>query len=195
MEKLTDDEVATSASKQVLDYLKFKLRNQDDAGKMLGTHYLEQHLWKWFQKLHGRNSKKFPYQVQSRLVSHAIHEFSLLPKAENQADEDLHQWLQAGVLDLLFVLSQQGHSGGTMYEMMKLFNKLVAFEHLTPITDNPAEWEDMSIPSGYPFWQNKRNSSLFSKDEGKTYTSVSAEDKTAIHHSLPYTDVVQTQKD
>jgi hypothetical protein len=186
MKKETDDDVAISTSTQLLEFLKFKLRGRDDAGRMLAVHYLEQKLWKWFEKLHGRNSDKFPYQVQSRLIAHAIHEFSLLSQAENQADEDLHQWLQAGVLDLLFVLSQQGHSGGTMYEIMHLLNKLVNFENLSPITDNPAEWDDMSGPSGYPFWQNKRNTSLFSKDGGKTYTSVSAAEKDAVHESLPF---------
>jgi hypothetical protein len=185
MKKETDDDVAIKVSNGILELIKFQLRDRDDAGRMLAVHYTEQRLWKWFEKLHGRNSDKFPYQVQSRLVAHAIHEFSLLPKAENQADEDLYQWLQAGVLDLLFVLSQQGHSGGTMFEMLRLFNQLADFLPLSPITDNPAHWDDMSVPTGYPFWQNKRNTRLFSKDAGKTYFNCDG-DTNLLIESLPF---------
>lgn len=172
MKKETDDEVAVSVSTQVLNFIKFKLRDRDDAGRMLGVHYTEQKLWQWFQKLHGRNSGKFPYQVQSRLVAHAQHEFSLLPKPVNEADADLQQFLQDGVLDLLFVLSQQGHSGGTMDDMLSLFNRLANFDNLSPITDNPADWVDMSEVASKPFWQNKRNSKLMSEDGGKSYFDV-----------------------
>lgn len=196
MQKETDEDVAIRVTNQLFAFLKFKLRNQDDAGKMLGTHYLQQKLWKWFKKLHRKNQSNPKYSHNSRLLVHAEHEFSLLPKQENGLDSVYQSWLQESALELLFVFSQQGHSGGTAADLLALFNRLAEQEALTPITDNPAEWEDMSGPAGCPFWQNKRSSRFFSTDAGKTYfdcdnTNGQRNEPITSH---PYNDAVQTEK-
>jgi hypothetical protein len=56
-----------------------------------------------------------------------------------------------------------------------LFTKLANWENLTPLTSDPEEWEDVSEFGGEedaPLWQNKRNPSCFSNDEGKSWYDV-----------------------
>ena len=52
---------------------------------------------------------------------------------------------------------------------LSLFDKLVRWQNLTPLTNNPDEWCDISKESGEPLWQSKRCSSCFSYDNLKTY--------------------------
>ena len=80
------------------------------------------------------------------------------------------------VLDLLKVFVSQGHSGASAYITLGIFNKLAKQQTLTPITDDPIEWNDVSEMSGYPFWQNNRDSRFFSKDGGKSWYNVEDSD-------------------
>lgn len=40
---------------------------------------------------------------------------------------------------------------------------------LTPLTDDPDEWQDRTGPAGRRIWQNIRNPQAFSYDGGETY--------------------------
>jgi hypothetical protein len=177
----------------VLEFLKFKLRDQDREIKLDAVQAFKDELYKFNHSLYF-NKPEAKYEVQSRLVAHAIHEFSLLPKAENELDQQYQDQLQSNALDLVFVFSRQGHSGGTAADLLDLFNRLMARNPLTPLTNNPAEWEDMSAQTGYPFWQNKRNYSAFSKDGGLTYW-IAEGDKMDMITAEPYNDAVQTKED
>lgn len=66
-----------------------------------------------------------------------------------------------------------GHSGGSASICIPILNKLLRFENLTPLTDDPKEWIDVAEYSGFKWWQNARNGEAFSKDGGKTYTLLS----------------------
>lgn len=104
---------------------------------------------------------------ESRLVKHAENE--LRRAGMYDADADYGGMLPQAVLDLVRVHSMQGHSGFSHSYTVALFDKVVNFQVLTPITDDPNEWTDCSEVMGRPRWQNKRQSSCFSEDGGKTY--------------------------
>lgn len=63
-------------------------------------------------------------------------------------------------------------------EMVAVVEKLLRFQNLAPISENPAEWEksevdpdavDVNIADAPPIWQNLRNPSAMSYDGGQTY--------------------------
>jgi len=56
--------------------------------------------------------------------------------------------------------------GLTVYDLEARLEAIEKWKK-SPITDDPAEWEDHSDDHG--MWQNWKNSSAFSYDEGKTY--------------------------
>lgn len=107
------------------------------------------------------------------LVDHAKTELKVAGLFDK--DSDYGGMIGKAVIDLCDVFSKQGHSGFSANCTLDVFNKLAKFENLTPLTNKPSEWCDVSKESGYPFWQNKRNSKYFSKDGGKTWYSI--EDK------------------
>lgn len=87
-------------------------------------------------------------------------------------DSDYEGAIGKAVMDLCACFAKQGHSGFSAEMTRDLFNRVSQFKNLTPITSDPDEWIDQSGPSGYPLWQNKRNSCLFSKDGGKTWYDI-----------------------
>lgn len=79
------------------------------------------------------------------------------------------------VLELLDTWHKQGHSGGSASVTLLVFNKLVNHKVLSPITDSPDEWMDVAEyngPNAPAMWQNRRQSTLFSHDGGKTYYDI-----------------------
>ena len=62
-----------------------------------------------------------------------------------------------------------GHSGGSAAVAIEQLHRLLLGETLTPITSDPAEWEDRSEMSSHPMWQNNRDSRAMSDDGGKTW--------------------------
>jgi hypothetical protein len=94
------------------------------------------------------------------LVDHARRELELIGE-----DQDVADWM----VSVVAKFAEYGHSGGSVSICIPLLNSLLLRENLTPLTDDPAEWEDRSKISGYPIWQSIRNSKAFSHDGGKTY--------------------------
>lgn len=62
-----------------------------------------------------------------------------------------------------------GHSGGSAMVAREQLHALLGWKALSPLTSDPAEWEDRSEMSGHPLWQNKRDPAVFSEDGGKTW--------------------------
>jgi hypothetical protein len=108
------------------------------------------------------------------LVDHAIEELNRAGLFDD--DSDYGGMLGEAVVDLVEVFAEQGHSGMSAAMVSELFDRLSRYKTLTPITDNPDEWNDVTEMSGYPFWQNKRDSSYFSEDGGKTWWGLEDED-------------------
>lgn len=114
----------------------------------------------------------------SNLVDHA--EYELRRAGMFDADSDYDGLLGQAVLKLVKAFAGQGHSGMSARRTLQLFNIVANFKTLTPITSDPAEWNDVSAMSGEPMWQNRRASSCFSKDGGKTHYDLDANDGRAI---------------
>lgn len=99
----------------------------------------------------------------SNLVDHAKRELAL---AGN--DDDFNQ----SIIKAVEAFSSFGHSGGSASVAIPMLNDLLNFRNLTPLTDDPDEWnhvsEDVWGEAG-GVWQNQRNSEAFSNDGGTTY--------------------------
>lgn len=104
--------------------------------------------------------------TDSPLVDHARRELALIGEGD---------WLTDGLCKVIAAFAEMGHSGFSAAHSVAVLEKLLRYEPLSPLTDDPAEWEDRSEMSGYPIWQNVRYSRALSKDGGKTYTLVDEE--------------------
>ena len=106
-------------------------------------------------------------EEERNLFRHAKRELELLGE-----DEDFIE----NYLDIIRVFQTQGHSGGSAGVFIPTLLKLLNFENITEITNDPIEW----IEVGENLWQNTRNSKLFSQDGGLSYTS--NDDVPAVKH-------------
>lgn len=109
------------------------------------------------------------------LVDHAERE--LRKAGLFDSDSDYGGAMANSVMDLIRLFASQRHSGASADLAIVLFKKLAKFKTLTPITDDPDEWTDVSSMSGRPFWQNKRDSRYFSEDAGQTWYSIEDDEK------------------
>lgn len=98
------------------------------------------------------------------LVAHARRELARIGE-----DSDVVEWFVRVVREF----ASYGHSGGSASICIPRLNQLLQYEPLSPLTDDPAEWEDRSEMSGRPWWQSVRNPRAMSHDSGKTYWLVS----------------------
>jgi hypothetical protein len=79
-------------------------------------------------------------------------------------DEDgIQDRMDANVLELLEVLSNQGHSNFTANYVLTVFDRLAHYLPLTPLTGEDDEWNEHS--------QNKRCPTVFKDAFGKAYNS------------------------
>lgn len=118
----------------------------------------------------------------SNLVDHARRELALIGE---------EPWLTDGLCKVVAAFAEMGHSGSTAARSAAVLDKLLRFEPLSPLTDDPAEWMDRAKEmGGNPFWQSARDPRAMSTDGGKTYTLVDEEPVTSdsgqpIHTSQP----------
>ena len=83
------------------------------------------------------------------------------------------------VMDLVAVFVEQDHSGLSASLVADAFHRLVMFQPLGPLTDNPDEW--MEVTDG--LWQSRRQPEAFSRDGGATYRLNSDHDHDTIRTS------------
>lgn len=102
----------------------------------------------------------------SNLVEHAKRELKIAGLFDS--DSDYSGMLGESILEIVEKFSEQGHSGASAGMSIHILSKLLAFENLTELTDNPEDW----IEVGEGMWQNRRNSKCFSTDGGKTHYSL-----------------------
>lgn len=76
-----------------------------------------------------------------------------------------NRWIQDNLLDLLRVMSMQGHSGFSAAYLTGAFAKLSRFEPMTPLKGDESEWVEV----GPSVWQNARLSSVFKEADGRAY--------------------------
>lgn len=108
----------------------------------------------------------------STLIDHARRELRTAGYYSKDADYGGH--LPEAVLPLIGAFAAAGHSGGSAHAVIDLFQSLAKFEILSPLSDNPDEWMEVSLHSGNepPCWQSRRDGSCFSNDGGKTYYDI-----------------------
>jgi hypothetical protein len=119
---------------------------------------------------------------ESGLYQHALNELKLAGLMDK--DSDYEGMLAEAVLEIVKIFARQGHSGMSASITIELLEKLLKYETLTPITDDPSEWmnvaehygPDMGF-DGKDMWQSRRNPAMFSEDGGKTHYHVDHKDK------------------
>lgn len=119
--------------------------------------------------------------TDSPLVNHARSELALLGEDQDVTDD---------IVKVIEAFAEVADSGGSTPFVIARIEKLMRFEPLSPLTDDPAEWQDQSEASGAPLWQSRRNPMAFSVDGGRTYTLLGEEPKTSdsgqpVHTSQP----------
>lgn len=120
-------------------------------------------------------------EEESGLCKHAKRELELAGLFDK--DSDYEGMLGDAVYEIIKVFSRQGHSGFSAAMSAELVQKLMSYQNLTPITDNPDDWMDVAdyFDKDHPaVYQCKRNPSLFSNDGGKTYYSIDDKDRNLI---------------
>ncbi|THA29226.1 hypothetical protein E6R18_25305 [Streptomyces sp. A1277] len=101
--------------------------------------------------------------TESNLVAHARRELIIL-----EEDRDTIR----GLCKVVQAFADMGHSGGSAPHAIAYLERLLRFQPLTDLTDDPAEWLDRHAEgrlNPVPLWQSTRNSEAFSTDGGKTY--------------------------
>lgn len=98
--------------------------------------------------------------TDSNLVRHAIAELDRMGETSYEEPS-----MRRAILDLVRTFAEQGHSGSSAGWCVAVLEKLLRFEPLTPITNDPAEWVEVADE----LWQCARDSACFSTDGGLTY--------------------------
>lgn len=106
----------------------------------------------------------------SNLVKHAEYELKLAGLLDKDSDYD--GMLGKAVLELVKVFAKQGHSGFSAKQTISLFKEVANYKPLTPIGISEDEWMNVSENSTEPIWQNKRRSTTFSRNGGKTWYDI-----------------------
>ena len=92
----------------------------------------------------------------SNLRDHAEREMKLAG-----VDNDIYgDMVSKAVLELIDTFDKQGHSGMSAALVLSIFNRVVDFKNLTPLTNDPEEWQFHNYVR--PMWQNRRCSEAFS---------------------------------
>lgn len=101
--------------------------------------------------------------AKSTLIAHAENELKALGMLDS--GKEMNELMCQNILKLLKVFSEQGHSGMSGNYCLGLFNKLVNFEPLTPLTGEDWEWMDIGTQTG-TLYQNIRCGRVFKDDDG-----------------------------
>ena len=114
------------------------------------------------------------YNKDTNYVRHANAEYKIAwPDMDSdKEDEGMQRYMCNQVNDLLYLLSSQGDSGGSIGYKLNLFNKLAKFQVISPLTFKDDEF-------GEPYdndnlRQNKRNSAVFWNTNLNTYSYINS---------------------
>lgn len=120
----------------------------------------------------------------SKLVEHAEEELKLAgydvseegcnPKNKKDPMAGYANSCAKNALELLEVFSKAGHSGMSAGITLAIFNKLANWDVLSPLTNNPDEWQRLDGCEDDDDWQSRRKPSCFTHDF-KTYWDIDEE--------------------
>ena len=102
----------------------------------------------------------------SNLVEHARRELTIIREDPDTADS---------LVRIVEEFARMGHSGMSAAICAEVHGRLLRFEPLSPLTDDPDEWTWVSEDiAGQPdLWQSRRSPEAFSNDAGAHYWLVS----------------------
>ncbi len=107
----------------------------------------------------------------SNLTEHAQKELELAGMFDENSDYD--GAAGKAVMELVETFSAQGHSGMSAGLVLALFDKVARFKPLRPVSSDPEEWQYVADEGdGRPIYQNRRRSTTFSHDGGKTWYDI-----------------------
>ncbi len=115
-------------------------------------------------------------------MSHARRELERIGE-----ERDVIYWY----LSVIRMFAGVRHSGESARVLLSVLERLLRYEPLTDLTDDPAEWIDRGEVNGMPWWQNTRDSRAMSHDGGKTYwmtheaDAAGGSDAAPVHRSAP----------
>ena len=112
-------------------------------------------------------------------------------------NSDYGGMLGKAVMRLVRTMAGEGHSGASAAMVTQIFERLARYKPLTPLTDDPAEWqhhgEDVwGEPGGV--WQSRRDPEAFSRDGGKTHWLSSDRQETYDEDGATWTRTAPTSK-
>lgn len=143
--------------------------------------------YRWTKEhFHNKKNWKEPElpEPESNLVLHARSELKRIGE-----EPEVIEWYAKVIREY----SSFGHSGGSHMAILPVLTKLLNFEPIGPLTDDPQEWYhhgmDVWGEEG-GVWQNKRDGRMFSKDGGKTYTNVEDRKDDEGDQPVYYSEVV-----
>lgn len=85
-------------------------------------------------------------------------------KVEDFKSDEMQDWLEKCVLEVLDLIASQGHSGFTHGYLLSLLIPLLKDKPITPLTGKEWEWEN-----SYGLTQNKRCPGVFKESDGSAY--------------------------
>lgn len=85
-------------------------------------------------------------------------------KIEEFKSDEMQDWIEKCVLDILDLIANQGHSGFSRWYLLSILIPLLKGKPVTPLTGNDWEWDNE-----YGFIQNKRCFSVFKDPDGSAY--------------------------
>lgn len=91
------------------------------------------------------------------LVEYAKRELDRIPK-----DKDgIQEMINKDIIEIIEALSKQGHSGFSATYAINVLERLMRFKPLSPITEDPEEWNIIREDNGIQTLQARRCSSVF----------------------------------
>lgn len=137
----------------------------------------------WRKQADRENEERAALERRVFLALFSSEDGNLVPHARRELeraglfreDSDYSGMLGDAVLDLVRVFAAQGHSGFSAHMAIDLFRRVASYDVLTPLTSDPSEWNEV----GTDVWQNRRKSSCFSSDGGKTWKDNEAPEPSA----------------
>ena len=102
-----------------------------------------------------------------KLLEHAKRELELVGLFDDDSDYD--GMIGHAVMKMVEVFSGEGHSGFSAMMTLDVFCRVAKFKTLTPLTNDPDEWMEISDDGEL---QSTRCSSCFSNDNLQTYYDI-----------------------
>lgn len=125
----------------------------------------------------GPAMEKYEYlkadDAESNMIAHARRELEFTGWFKEDTDGMHMEWWAESLVAAVAEFTHYGHSGGSAGAAIMMLHELVQFHPLGPLTSNPEEWMDVAeYTDGTELWQNRRNSRVFSHDNGQTWYSI-----------------------